>query len=73
MYVLKETLTILDQTYVRKIQRFEYRTRAIITRGLYTFYPFLKAKKVFLRSFFRKFLTFCTVSIQERFIIKSEL
>ena len=36
-----------------------YRMRAIDTRGLYTFYPN-----------FRKILILCTVSIQERFIIK---
>ena len=43
-----------------------YRTRAIITRGLYTFYPIFEGQKHFLRSFFRKILTLCTVSIQER-------
>ena len=48
-----------------------YRMRAIITRGLYT--PFLKAKNVYLRSFFCKILTLCMVSIQEGFIIKSGL
>ena len=40
--------------------------RAIITRGLYTFYSILEGKKRFLRSFFRKILPLCTVSIQER-------
>ena len=30
------------------------------------FTPFVKAKKVYLRSFFLKILTLCTVSIQER-------
>ena len=48
-----------------------YRTRAIITRGLYTFYPIFEGPKRFLRSFFRKILTLCMVSIQERFQIKS--
>ena len=46
-----------------------YRTRAIITRGLYTFYPIFEGQK----RLFRKILTLCTVSIQERFIIKSGL
>ena len=43
-----------------------YRTRAIITRGLYTFYLIFEDQKRFLRSFFRKIMTLCTVSIQER-------
>ena len=34
-----------------------YRTRAIITSGLYTFYPIFEGQKRFLRSFFRKILT----------------
>ena len=46
-----------------------YRTRAIITRGLYIFYPIFGGQKHFLRSFFRKILTLCTVSIQERVIV----
>ena len=50
-----------------------YRTRAIITRGLYTFYPIFEGQKRFLRSFFCKILTLCMVSIQERFQIKSGL
>ena len=32
-----------------------YRTRAIITRGLYTFYPIFEDQNHFLRSFFAKF------------------
>ena len=44
---------------------------AIITRGLYTFYPIFEGRNVFLRSCFRKTLTLCMVSIQERFLIKS--
>ena len=43
-----------------------YRTRAIITCGLYIFYPILEGQKHFLRSFFRKIVLLCTVSIQER-------
>ena len=50
-----------------------YRTRAIITHGLYIFYPILEGQKCFLRSFFRKSLPLSMVSIQERFIIKSGL
>ena len=50
-----------------------YRTRAIIARGLYTFYPLFEVKKLFLRGFFLKILAFCVVSIQERFQIKSRL
>ena len=46
-----------------------YITRAIITRGLYTFYPIFEGQKHFLRSFFRKFLTLCKVSIQERLTV----
>ena len=49
----------------------KYCTRAFITRSLYTFYPIFEGQKRFLRSFFRKILTLCTVSIQERFQIKS--
>ena len=51
----------------------EYRTHAIITRGLYTFYPIFEGQKRFLRSFFCKILTLCMVSIQERFQVKSGL
>ena len=40
-----------------------YRTRALITRGLYTFYPIFEGQKHFLSM----------VSIQERFQIKSGL
>ena len=52
---------------------FDYRTRAIITRGLYTFYPPFEVQKVFSRVFFLKLLALCMVSIQERFLIKSGL
>ena len=46
-----------------------YRTRAFITRGLYTFYPIFEDQKRFLRIFFCKFLTLCMVSIQEGVIM----
>ena len=52
---------------------YNYRMRAIITRGLYIFYSILEGQNGFLRSFFHKILTLCTVSIQERFMIKSGL
>ena len=52
---------------------FIYHTHKIITRGLYTFYPIFEGQKRFLRSFFHKILTLCTISIQERFQIKSWL
>ena len=50
-----------------------YRTGAIITRGLYIFYPILKIISLFSRRFFQKILALCTVRIQERFLIKSGL
>ena len=37
------------------------------------FYPIFEGKKRFFKDFFRKFLTLCKVSIQERFLIKSGL
>ena len=47
-----------------------YRTRAIITRGFYTFYPIFESQKRFSKElFFRKILILCTVSIQERVIV----
>ena len=51
----------------------KYCMRKIIKRSLYTFYPIFEGQKHFLRSFFRKILTLCTVSIQEQFQIKSGL
>jgi hypothetical protein len=57
----------------KSVLHFEYRTRAIITQGLYTFYPIFEDQKCFLRSFYRRILTLCTVSIQEWFMIKSGL
>jgi hypothetical protein len=50
-----------------------YRTRAIIIRGLYTFYHLFEVKKCFFKVFFLKILALCMVSIQERFLIKSGL
>ena len=44
------------------------RTRAIITRGLYTFYPLFEVQKRFFKELFSGM-----VSIQEWFLIKSGL
>ena len=51
----------------------KYRMRVIITRGLYTFYPFFGVQKRFFKVFFLKVPALCMVSIQERFPIKSGL
>ena len=46
--------------------------RAIITRGLYTFYPVFEGqKRLFKELFFHKILTLCMVSIQERVMMAS--
>ena len=50
-----------------------HRTFAIITRGLYTFYPIFEGQKRFFKELFCKILTLCMVSIQERFQNKSGL
>ena len=50
-----------------------YRTRAIITRGMYTFYPIFEGQKRFFKELFCKILTLYTVSIQEWLQIKSGL
>ena len=52
---------------------FIYRTRAIITRGLYISTQLLKSKNIFSRGFFLKILALCMVSIQERLSIKSRM
>ena len=51
----------------------KYRTRSIITRGLYTFYLLFEVQKRFSRGFLKKNLALCMVSIQERLLIKSGL
>jgi hypothetical protein len=55
--------------------KIKYRTRAIITRGLFTFYSLFEVQKHFFPgAFFLKFLPYlCMVSIQERFLIKKRL
>ena len=50
-----------------------YRTRAIITRGLYIFYPIFEDHFFVFKEVFQKILPLCMVSIQERFLIKSGL
>ena len=52
---------------------FNYRTRAIISRGLYIFYPIFKGNFFVLRRFFQKILSLCMACIQERLVIKSGL
>ena len=47
-----------------------YRTRTIIIRGWYTFYPLFEVQKRFFKGFFLKILALCMVSIQEWFLIK---
>ena len=47
--------------------------RAIITRGLYIFYPLLEDHFFVFKEVFRKILFLCMVSIQKRFLIKSGL
>ena len=57
------TKTVQKQVEILKFIHFIYRTRAIITRGLYTFYPLYVLWP----------LALCMVCIQERFLIKSGL
>ena len=52
-----------------KLKFSEYRTCAIITLSLYKFYPIFEGQKHFLRSFFHKIQTLCTVSIQELVLV----
>jgi hypothetical protein len=46
-----------------------YRTRAIITRGLYIFKGFLKVKNIFSRRYFQKILPLFMVRIQLRIMM----
>ena len=50
-----------------------YRTRAIITHGLYVLNPLFEGQKRLNKGFFLKILALCMFSIQERVIIKSGL
>ena len=49
------------------------RTCAIITCGLYTFYPIFEDHFFVFMEFFQKILALCMDSAQEQFVIKSEL
>ena len=51
-----------------KVKKTMYRTRAIITRGLYTFYPLFEVHLCTVT-----FGLMYGISIQERFLIKSGL
>ena len=50
-----------------------YRTRVIITRGLFTFYPIFEDHYFVFKEVFLKILTLCMVSTQERVVFKSGL
>ena len=53
------------------VSSFNYPTRVIINRGLYTFYPrFDVQKRFFNGAFFLNFWPYCMFSIQEWFQIK---
>ena len=54
--------------HMDKRQNCIYRTRAIITRGLYTFYSIFEVQKRLFKEFFFvvKILVLCRISIQER-------
>ena len=50
-----------------------YRTLAIISRGLYIFYPISKDNFFVFKEVFQKFQSLCMACIQERLVIKSGL
>ena len=50
----------------QSVKENSYRTRAIITRGLYILNPLFENQKRFLRGFVHKILHSCMVSIQKR-------
>ena len=62
-----------EQFTLLVFKNFIYCTRAILTRGLYIYYPIFKTISLFSRSFFQKIMFLSMVSIQERFIIKDGL
>ena len=62
--ILPDVFSFFMQSKVEGAENI-YCTRAIITRGLYTFYPIFEGQKRFLRTFFCKILTLCMVSIQK--------
>jgi hypothetical protein len=49
----------LNSVLIKVKGKKKYRTRAIITRGLYIFYPILVGQKRFFKELFRKFLFDC--------------
>ena len=51
------------------MQVHNYRTRAIISRGLYIFYPIFEDQFFVFKDVFMKILTLCMASIQERIIM----
>ena len=52
-----------------ELNYFMYHTHAIITHGLYNFYPFLNSKNVFSRGFI---LALCMVSMYSRVLSNQE-
>ena len=64
IWVNQRTLEAIHTVW-ENVRPTTYRTRAVITRGLYTFYQLFQ---VHLGT-----VTLCMVSIQERFLIKSGL
>ena len=52
MHLDKEFFPGLNQLYSIKICVVNYRTRAIITRGLYIFYPLFEGQKRFFKGLF---------------------
>ena len=51
------------KAYLKFNQKVIYRTRAIITRGLYSFYPLFEVQKRFFKGLYLKILALCMVSI----------
>ena len=60
---LKIKTEVISFVVVEIFHYSEYRMRAIITRGLYIFYPILEDQKRFFKELFRKILPLFTDSI----------
>ena len=58
----------LAKEKTRYIPLFKYRTRAIVSRGLYIFTPFFNKFSLLSRRFFEKILSLCMANIQELFL-----
>jgi hypothetical protein len=56
--------SIIDENI--ETYKYVYRTRAIMTRGLYILNSLFEGQKRFFKEFFQKILALCVVSIQER-------